>query len=222
MSNSLILIFGLLILLGLYLNNNIDSILSEKCPDPPKCPECPITNIHAMNLLKQLAKGCTQRLVAVLRESIVSKNDISYFLNNGDKRVIVVTNIVPENLANIIVSNDENDLAKIKAIVLGVAIVGGLKTFMVVSINNGKMTPLGAPTTNFEDAFRYMEEKADITINNQNLVLYIDEDINCDQKPIEKCCGKRREGLAILNDNENLSSDYGNSMFNYYLYQRNF
>lgn len=248
MANGLLLLVVILVLVGVYLYYTDSDIIKKICPNCarskiagkcPVCPECPACDLkypHARDLLEQLAKGCSYRVRGVLRESAVSKNDVQYFLDGGDKRVVVVTNMVPEEFVKAVGSNDQDLLNQIKAVVLGSAKVAGTKTYMVMVINGGKMSPAGAPTTKFDDAFNYLQNRArnDVAADhNNNLVVYIDEDIECDshvvtpvaelapvaeeEYKLEKCCGRRRrEGLQIIDDNEDLSMAYGDSMYDYY------
>jgi len=233
MANALGLFVILLIIAVVYIQyNNID-VLKQVCrvceseTDCPVCQSCAVTQPEAMAVLMQLSKGCTKRLRGVVRESAVSKNDVMHFLNGGDKRVVVVTDVIPETFKEIVDSGKSDLLSKIKAAVLGSATVAGLKTYMVMSVKNGKMSPAGAPTTVFNDAFKYLNDRVRKDVgsdHNDNLVVYIDEDIPCDAAPvadiadmmdvpIEECCGRRREGLQVLNDQD---VDFGDSMYNYY------
>jgi hypothetical protein len=236
MANVLLLFLAIIILAGIYLYYTDSDILQNLCPncarktvngDCPVCPTCTVTHPDALEVLYQLAKGCSERLRAVLRGSVVNKDSVRDFLVSGDKRVVVTTNMIPETFVKTVHSGSTELLSQIKAVVLGSATVADLKTFLVMVINKGKMSPVGAPTTDFEEAYKYMQSRVKSDVGDENLIVYIDEDIPC----VEKCCGRRRnedfhvenycgekryEGLQLLNDNENLTYLYGDSMYNYY------
>jgi hypothetical protein len=80
-------------------------------------------------------------------------------------------------------------------------LVAGQKKYIVMAMNGGRMMPIGAPTTNFVDAFNYLESSArkQLGADTNNLVFYIDEDIPCPEEVTlleeggvkESCCGRR-------------------------------
>ena len=179
--------------------------LCEKRTKNGKCPTCPgvfpLGSPDAQQILQQFVRGCTYRLRGVMRESEASVEDVNTFVDGGTNRLIIVTNIVPENFVYTAQSTDKTTMSRLKAVALSSTVTNGAKKYMVMSVNNGHFGPMGAPTTVFADAFTYLQSSAKLIGSaTNNLVFYIDEDIPCPEKVtpigeettplVEGCCGR--------------------------------
>ena len=146
-----------------------------RCTD--NCPSCPVTDANVMFLLNQMATGCTNHLRGVVREDLADVEDISEFMTNGSNRLLIVTNTSPEKFAKMIQDGQQTQLAQIKAVAISSAVVNGAKKYIVMSVVNGKLSPMGSPTASFVDAFTYLERSIkNIGVDKDNLVFFIDED----------------------------------------------
>ncbi len=208
---SLLLVVAIAVVLYYFVSNKQFDGACGWCPkcgkqtingNCPACPSLPINHTDALLVLQQLVRGCTHRLRGVVREDMATATDVSAFMTEGAQRLVIITNIDPEKFISLAMSG-QKALQQIKAVAISSAIVRGKKNYIVMSIKDGNLSPIGALTANFADAFEYLESTArkQIGPDSNNLVFYIDEDIPCpeevtplDEMPISKesCCGGRR------------------------------
>ncbi len=174
------------------------------------CPTCPTSHEDAKQVLGQFARGCTQRLRGVVRESHATAADVQAFMTAGVNRLVIITNIVPEDFVATIYSGNAS---QIKAVAISSTVQNGQPRYIVMRVDGGQLGPIGTPTSDFNSAFSYLESAAQqIGPDTDNLVFYIDEDIPCvkdetgvtpidetaapeesaeETTPIEACCGRR-------------------------------
>jgi len=152
-----------------------------KCPD---CPSCLLTREDAMQALKQMAKGCTHRLRGVVREDMISASDVSEFMTGGVNRLTILTNVDPEDFIAMIQSGHQPALDQLKAVAMSSSMVNNKKSYLVMTMSDGRMNPIGSPTTQFADAVKNLESTArkQLGADVNNLVFFIDEDIPCPQE----------------------------------------
>jgi hypothetical protein len=158
-----------------------------------------IDDKYNQEILDKMAKGCLYRLRAITREELATKEDIFSFMSSGDKKLVIITKISPEDFVNQIYSNQQYNL---NAVAISSAVVSNKKNYIVMSLENGKFNPVGSPTENFDDAFNYLNNNTRKILGDDKdtIVFYIDEDVPCpsDVTPLmllhdsnkEKCCGK--------------------------------
>jgi hypothetical protein len=187
-----------------------------KLPESGKCPKCPESapvvshpsaNKAEVQTLLALARGTLHRLRGVVRENIATKSEIKNFVNSGDNRLVIVTDIVPEAFVSSIMDGKNPTLDKVKAVAISCAVVNGTKQYIVLKLLGGKLTPQGTPSSDFDNAFEMLEKLARMTVGDDtnNLVFLIDEDVPVSHDKIvppvldpaegsnkEKCCGARR------------------------------
>lgn len=151
------------------------------------------SDIDSPKTFPELAQDCTHRLRAVVREDLVTPSDVRRFLESGNKRMVIVTNIDPEAMVRAIRSGNKGSLSQIKALAIRSALVNNSRTFIVLSLANGMLNPIGAPTNDYTQAFNYLDSNIRQTIGpgENNLALYVDEDLPCPAMQVEKCCGRR-------------------------------
>jgi len=167
------------------------------------CPDCPL-NQNAMQVLNQIARGCAHRLRGVVRENLTSPADVSTFMNSGKNRLVVISDAGPDVFIAAVDSGKPDVVVQLRAVAMSSAVVNGKKTYLVMKMVDGKLAPIGSPTENFGEAFKYLNDtvRKDLGADTSNLVFYIDEDIACPEVvtplplPIEspkreECCGKR-------------------------------
>jgi hypothetical protein len=202
MGQNLIIVLAIIlaILAVIYYYNGNLCPLCEKCKSDGKCSTCsgvfPLSSPDAQQILQQLIRSCTYRLRGVMRESEASATDVQAFVDGGSNRLIIVTNIIPENFVKVAQTNSST----LKAVALSSTLTNGAKKYMVMSVNNGHLGPMGSPTTTFSDAFNYLQTSVKLIGSDiNNLVFYIDEDLACleeatpigeETTSIEACCGR--------------------------------
>ena len=168
-----------------------------KCPD---CPSCLVTRQDAMQALQQMAKSCTHRLRGVVREDMSHAGNVVEFMTGGNNRLIIITNVDPEDFVAMIQSGQQSVISQLKAVAMSSSIVQGdkshprhqlpgvLRNYLVMSVNGGQMSPIGTSTNKFDDAFKHLKTAArqqlgtDLITHSggsNNLVFYVDEDVPC-------------------------------------------
>jgi hypothetical protein len=161
-------------------------------------------NKPSEDFLKNVARGCLHRLRGVVREDLATKENVQEFVSVGDKKLVVLSNIDPEKIVSNVIDNNTDFMNKLRLVAVGSGLLNGTKNYIVLMLKDGNMSPIGAPTKNFDEAFDYMERTARKYIGDDtnNLVFMIDEDIPCPPLPVkdvdpdegskkEKCCGRR-------------------------------
>ena len=159
------------------------------------CPNCPVVSSEdAQQVLQSLALGCTHRLRGVVREDVASASEVSDFMTSGTNKLVIITNVDPEDFVRIIYSGQ--DLKQLSAVAMSSSVVRGQKNYIVMALSNGNLSPMGSPTQNFVDAFQYLESAArKLGPDSGNLVFYIDEDIEC--PPEEVTALPMEESMAM-------------------------
>jgi hypothetical protein len=160
--------------------------------DSEKCPEC---STKMMDLHSSIKDGCLRRLRGVMREDLTNPIHVLSFLSEGDHRMVVVTNVTPEDL----VGGAHPDLT---AVALTSSTVKGVKQYTIVKVKGKTTVKVTAPSDDFAKVFTGLEDviRKDLGPHEDNLVLYIDEDAECITTPVEiepqpqkeSCCGGGR------------------------------
>jgi len=147
------------------------------------CEDCP--HKKGTDLLKKIAVSCNNHLRAVIREDMVNADNVLSFLNGGEKRLVLLSNIAPENMINIVETEDVN-ISKIKVLGLSASIVDGKKYYIVLSIIDNKLDSTMTPTTVFEEAFKILNTTAREQLGSdmESLVFYIDEAVACSKDQV--------------------------------------
>ncbi len=161
----------------------------------------PVTSEEAQKVLHSFARGCIHRLRGVVREDLASIGEVSDFMTSGNNKLIVITNIDPEIFVEMI--SEGRSLSKLNAVAVSSSIVNGKKNYLVISIINGSLRPVGEPKQNFIDAFEYLDKnvRSQLGPDSNNQVFYIDEDVECPSEDVtvlpmeessseESCCGR--------------------------------
>jgi len=192
------IVIACLVLVGLliiyFIIKNVDTFgLCPRCGNTAvnnTCPKCPITASckfnpqNAQKALSQMSIGCATKLRAIIRENMVSVQNVQDFLSAGDKKMVVATNVDPETFLKMANSDDELK-QKIRVVVLSSEQVGNQRMFISLQVSNGNATPLSIPTTDFQTAFNVFntQMKNVVGADGDNLIFYIDEDLPCGKNP---------------------------------------
>ena len=86
-----------------------------KCPD---CPSCLVTSDDAQQVLQNLARGCTHRLQGVVREDLASASEISAFMTSGANKLIIITNVDPEDFVQLVRAGQLAALKQLRAVAM--------------------------------------------------------------------------------------------------------
>lgn len=188
-NNNLLLAFLFLVIGGLSLYYYSDKLLGSVCKCGKQvldgnCEDCPYRN--GQSLLKKMAVSCGKHLRAVVREDLVSAVNVREFLDGGDKRVVLLTNVDPENMINIVNSLEEDVINQIKVVGLSSIVVDSSVYYIVVNIVDGKLSSDIEPVTDFDEAFALLESTAreQLGSDDNSLVLYVDENESCDNDAV--------------------------------------
>lgn len=161
-----------------------NTAVNNNCPKCPITASCKFTPQDAQKALSQLSIGCATKLRAIIRENMVSVQNVQDFLSAGDKKMVVATNVDPETFLKMANSADELK-EKIRVVVLASEQVGNQRMFISLQVSNGKATPSSTPTTDFATAFNTFntQMKSVVGADGDNLIFYIDEDLPCGPNP---------------------------------------
>ena len=131
-------------------------------------------------ILANIAKGCTHRIRGIIRESMINQNEIKDFLDDGIFRLVIITNIIPEDLVNKIYSNNNKSMNDINLVAIASNSINNRKIYVVINIQNGQLEPINVPTDDFSQAYNAAQNNIKQLGNTtENLVFFIDEDIPC-------------------------------------------
>lgn len=150
---------------------------------------------NANMFLDVLVKGCLHRLRAVVSQDMAKISETGDFLSSGFNKLVVATNVDPEKLIAAVKNGDGH---KLNMVAVSAAVVDNKKKYIVMGVSNGRLTPIGAPTEQVDDAINYMfraykQRMGSQAMDGSNLIFYIDEDLPCPvESTKEECCGGGR------------------------------
>lgn len=152
----------------------------KQTPSAPLITNCVMTAQQRDQFLNSIVKGCTNRLRGIVRGSLINANEVKDFIESGNFRLVFISNLVPEKLVNAIQSNDSKAMNDLKLLAISGAKIAGNTTYVVIKMENGQPSPIGAPTTDFNEAFNYLQSNMQQFQNSDDsLAVFVDEDIPC-------------------------------------------
>jgi hypothetical protein len=198
MNNNNLLLLVLVVVIAVFLFFVVFGGMTSGCKlCPNACKDNQPTDQadYTSAFLDVLVKGCIHRLRGLVRADMMNPDEVKAFLMDGSNKLVVLSNLDPQDLVNSVQSGDD---FKLNMVAVSSTRMDGKKRYIVMGYVNQRLTPVGAPTENLEEALNYFKSASKDrlgaeSMNSNNLVFYIDEDLPCPTAPRkEECCGSGR------------------------------